>query len=93
MTTENFADSDGRDPVDRLAAYRPSTAVLDADWGPEQRAQLRMRLLAEPAQAARVRFKPRRRLPVLAPVAAGVAVVALRRESSVRARTGPTRMR
>lgn len=66
------------DLLDRLAAYRPTPGSLDADWPVAERTRARARLLgAEPVRP--LRFRPARRpvLRTLAPLAAGVAVLAL----------------
>jgi hypothetical protein len=66
------------DPLDRISSYRPTPGTVAAEWPSAERARARAALLAgEPAR--RLRFRPaRRRMPrALAPLAAGVAVVAL----------------
>lgn len=64
------------DPIDRLSAYRPTTTILEAQWGPEARALLRDQIPAEPASRGRLRFVPRRQWPAAAAIASGAAVVA-----------------
>lgn len=77
-----------QDPIDLLSAIRPTTAIVDAEWSPAQRAQLQTTLLADRdpdpdpnrAPVSRVRFtarRHRRRWTVVAPVAAGIALVLL----------------
>jgi len=66
------------DLLDRLAAYRPTTSTIDADWPPAERARARARLLTTRPDRS-LRFRPaERRMPrALAPVAASAAVLAL----------------
>jgi hypothetical protein len=65
------------DPVERLAAYRPTNQLIDAEWSPADQARMRAGLLAmSAAQPGRLRFVPRRRWAVAAPISAA-AVVAL----------------
>lgn len=65
------------DPIERLSAYRPSQADMDAEWSPLARAHLRVRTLADPVDHSRVRSRLRRQVRSLAPIAACVAVLAL----------------
>lgn len=66
------------DPIDRLAAYRPTASTVDAEWPAADRARTRATLLRTSARR-QVRFRPARRRVshTLGPVAAGLAVLLL----------------
>jgi hypothetical protein len=65
------------DPIERLAAYRPTATTIDAEWSPSDRARLRAALLATRATPpARLRFVPRRRWSLAVPLSS-VAILAL----------------
>lgn len=70
--------SNGRDVIERLADYAPTSASIDAQWSPAERAQLRARVLTKPStRPGRLRFVPRSTRRVAIPLLSAAAIVAL----------------